>query len=209
MNLEKLRTFITDINERHRLLSDRLDTIDPASSEYPSKDQEADALLEALFLRFFTQYEADLEVLFLHYVTRGVSISGVAAPTLLAVSDEDKARRLVKAGNRFLSWAKPRYIQEKAETYMEHGWPFVDIIATNSQILGDCEKVRNRIAHQSIEAASAFAEVQRNLFGTDRPFVMSPGQLLRARRKGSPRLVMQKYVDALDETLSALVDPPP
>jgi hypothetical protein len=107
MNFEELQVLLEDINERHRLLSERLDNIAAASSEKPSTDQETDALVEALFLRVFTKYEAALEKLFLHYVTGGVSISGTPAPTLLAVSDEAKARRLVKAGYRFLSWAKP------------------------------------------------------------------------------------------------------
>ncbi|MEY9604104.1 hypothetical protein AB7M74_010713 [Bradyrhizobium japonicum] len=101
------------------------------------------------------------------------------ANTYLRLTDESSARKLIKAGYKFLNWAKPDTIRETAQNYIENGWPLVDMLATRTQDLADCERIRNKIAHNSTEAVQQFSVVQRNLLATERLFDLSPGQLLK------------------------------
>ncbi|MFZ2868817.1 hypothetical protein [Zavarzinia sp.] len=181
----------------------------PAPKDEESKDQQADAYAEALFLRAFTAYENDLEKLFLHYVTGGGSLKGVVAKTYFREIDETLARKITRAGYKFLSWAKPQEIRKTAENYIENGWPISEVMNSKSKDLADCEKIRNRIAHKSIESINSFNEVQRNLLNTERLFEITPGQLLRIRNGRSKELNISLYIGVMSDTLEAILDPPP
>jgi hypothetical protein len=159
-------------------------------------------------LRAFTTYEFSLDALFFHYVTGGSTLAGKTAETHLVTQDETIARRIVKNGNKFLSWAKPGQIREQASTFMKNGWPISDILSTRTHELADCERIRNRIAHNSTEAVSAFNTVQRNLFYTESLFAISPGQLLRAKHKTHKRSHLARYIDVMSETIATIVEPP-
>lgn len=197
------------IAARYVGLIELVDQVDTASADSVSQDHRSDAFAEALFLRAFTAYENDVERLFLHYVTGGVSLQGVQANTYLRTQDEALARKLTKGGFRFLNWAKPQDIKVTAENYIENGWPIVDMMAAKTQDLSDCERVRNRIAHNSLEAAQQFNTVQRNLLATERLFAITPGQLLRIRSQRLRKLHITHYIDVLNDTIGAILDPPP
>ena len=209
MTPEQLAEHRDAIAARHAGLTELIDQLDAASADIESRDHRSDAFAEALFLRAFTAYENDVEKLFLHYVTGGASLQGVCASSYLSVQNEALARKLTKAGFRFLSWAKPQDIKATAENYIKDGWPIVSMMATKTQDLADCERVRNRIAHNSPEAAQQFNLVQRNLLTTERLFAISPGQLLRIRNTRLRKLHIQHYLDILNDTLGAILDPPP
>jgi hypothetical protein len=208
MTADELTTLREVVAERHRLLSERVAELAVAASEEPSTDIVSDTLLEGYFLQLFTGYEQDIERLFLHYVTGGAGASGQVALSYLQVGDESIARRLVRAGWKFLSWAKPDNIREIASTYIQNGWPLADMMAGRTQELADCERIRNRIAHRSIEADLQYRVVQRNLFGTERLFDMSPGHLLRTRHRQARDLTIVFYSEAMRATLDAIIDPP-
>lgn len=208
MTAEELVELHVVVGAQRDQLSERMQNFAAASIEAPSEDEDADIALEALFLRAFTHYEEVLERLFLHYITGGSSMSGVAGTSFLSVTDESRARRIIGASNRFLSWSKPADVKVMAGNYLNQGWPFVDMLGISNDTLSDCTKVRNRIAHRSDEARRQFAAVQRNLFQTERLFDMSPGQMLRCRFRGTRELVFQHYSKTLAATLQSIADPP-
>ena len=70
------------IADRHSVTMECVDNIDGAPSDEESENHQADAYTEALFLRAFTAYENDIERLFLHYVTGGLSLNGSTAKQL-------------------------------------------------------------------------------------------------------------------------------
>ena len=107
-----------------------------------------------------------------------------------------------------MSWAKPSAIRDLVTTYIDNGWPIIDMLATKADELADCERLRNRIAHRSPEADQQFKVVQRNLLGTERLFSITPGQLLRARHRKHKVLVLRRYLDVMGETILAITDPP-
>lgn len=207
MTPEELQAFAGAVAARHDAITARLQAIPNAPTDAETDDQDADALVEAIFLRTFSAYEADLERLFLHYVTGGQSLNNKASTSYLNLTDEEQARRLVRGANRFLTWSKPASTRATAETYLHEGWPIANILAAKAQDLSDCEKIRNRIAHQSSEAASDFGAVQRNLLLTERLFDLSPGQLLRMRFRGRRKLTVQHYAETVREVLEALLEP--
>jgi hypothetical protein len=208
MTPEQLAALSGEVATRHAVIAASLSATAVAAADQPSDDRDADALLEGYFLQLFTASERDLERLFLHFVTGGASTSGAVAQTYLRLQQEDLARRLVRGAWRFLSWGKPDAIRETASTYIENGWPIVDMMAARTQELADCERVRNRIAHRSIEADLQYMAVQRNLFQTERVFEMSPGQLLRTRHRRTRDLTILFYAAAMRDTLQAIIDPP-
>ena len=208
MTQTEFAEFTKEIAENHALLVEQIEGVEPAASDVESVQHAVDALAEALFLRAFTSYETNLEKLFFHYVTGGKSLGGVAANSYLRAGDEQIARRMVKGGFKFMSWAKPDQIRQTASTFIEKGWPIVDMLATKTQELADCERIRNRIAHNSIEATVELNVVQRNLFSTERLFPITPGQLLRIRHKKHKKLHLSRFMDVMKATIEAIIDPP-
>jgi len=208
MTPAQLTDFYDKISARHTSTMEQILELDPAPANSETDDTRADAYAEALFLRSFATYESDVEQLFLHYVTGGTSLGGEPANTYLRVTDITLARKLTRAGWRFLSWSKPQEIRTTADTYIEEGWPISNIMSAKSQELADCERIRNRIAHRSIESLQQFNVVQRNLLRTERLFPISPGQLLRIRSARLRKLYLGHYLDVMTDTLVSIIDPP-
>ena len=207
MRRTELRALGRRIEERHdATVIGLVEELRSASSEIESVDTYSDALAEALFMRAFTAYEQDIETLFFHYVTGGTSIGGERPNTYLRTRDVAIAKRLARGGQKFLSWSKPQQIRDAAGRYIENGWPIVDAMNAGSDVLADCERIRNRIAHKSDQSQLQFDTVQRNRFGTERVFPMTPGQLLRVRTSGR-ELHASWYMRTLVETLQQIVDP--
>jgi len=208
MTDEELLTYRVNLDARAKYFEDMIDGLDAAASDVESIDDRSDALAEAIFLRAFTAYERDVELLFLHYVTGGRSIGGDSANTYLRITDELIARKVIKAGFKFLSWAKPENIRETARNYIDGGWPLIDMLATRAQDISDCERIRNRIAHNSLESIQQYSVVQRNLLATERLFQITPGQLLRVRHSRHRKINISHFVGVMHELLSAITDPP-
>lgn len=209
MIADEFIAFAENVAERYRAIGAAVAAIDPAPDDTESTDVNKDLYVEAIFLRAFTAYENDLEALFLHYVTGGLSSNGIAAHSFLRADDTAHARRLTRAGIKFLSWAKPSETRTTADTYLRNGWPISSMMSAKAQDLADCERVRNRIAHSSIEADQQFNLVQRNMLQTERIFSLTPGQFLRIRNKRHRKLHLAYYLEVLNETLQAIIAPPP
>ena len=195
--------------ERYSRTKEVVDDLDPAPSSAESSDRTADALAEGIFLREFSAYESILERLFLHYVTGGLSLDGRKASTYLSTSDLSIARNITRGGSGFLSWSNPKRIRDTAKLYIENGWPICDSMYGASYDLRDCERIRHRIAHKSHESLSAFNDVQRNLLGTERVFPLTPGQLLRMRRRRLKKLHIGYYIEVMNRAVSMIIEPPP
>jgi hypothetical protein len=91
--------------------------------------------------------------------------------------------------------------------YFENGAPFYNPVIGKSQVFSDAEKLRNVIAHDSLESWNGYLDVQRNNFQTERTFRMPPGQLLRAR---TPRTAIswgEHYFSHFAEAFAAILRP--
>lgn len=208
MTPEELATYRDLAQQRHDGFLALIEELPVAPIDTESDDLRSDSFAEAIFLRAFTTYESDIERLFFHYVTGGHTIQGARRTSYLNTDNESIARRITKGTNKFLSWAKPTQINEVSKNFLEQGWPIFDMISTQSKDLADCERVRNRIAHNSLESIHDFNIAQRNMLHTERPFHICPGQFLRIRNPRLKTTHLQYYLGVINKTLAAIIDPP-
>ena len=208
MTTDELIAYRKAILVRRRATLEMVEEVDPAPSDRESLDKPGDVLMEGIFLRAFTAYEESVEKLFLHYVTGGVSSAGSVATSYLNVRDEGLARKVTLAGKRFLHWGNPGVIRATADTYIKNGWPISEMMNARSGDLIDCQRVRNCIAHSSLQALEGFRAVQRSVLHTERIFSITPGQLLRIRKPRSTTLYIAHLLDVMYDTLDAIIDPP-
>jgi len=111
------------------------------------------------------------------------------------------------AGQKYLDWAVPGNVRDRAKLFFEDGKPFHEPMANQAQIISDAQKIRNMIAHDSLEAWNSYNEVQRNNFQTERSFPMSPGQMLRARKPRHSECLGEQYFDTIAGVLSSILRP--
>lgn len=176
-----------------------------ADADRDEADFAADALFEGIFLRGFTTFETAVETSFLHYAAGGASVNGYVATSRLTNCSEADARRIIKGDGKYVDWSSASIIRDRASRYFVDGEPFFTEFSGRSDVLSQVEKVRNRIAHDSTEAVTAFRDVERIRFLTERPFVMRPGQLLRARKRSRPHMsICSEYLGVFAAIISRL-----
>src|SRR5688572_13832542 len=87
-------------------------------------------LLEAVFVKAFTEFEWFLEELFFAVLTRGTRIE--ASGPRVAIRDPALAREVASAGQRYLSWLPLADTVERAERLLVGGEPFTRLSARTS-----------------------------------------------------------------------------
>lgn len=184
---------IADLDAGMNELQLALNNLAYADANRIDGDVEKNVAAEGIFLRGFTIYERTLDRLFLAYCTGSKGLDGAQPTCRLANCDEAQALAIAKNGFRFLDWSSPKSVRERADLFFLDGEPFRTGVDPRATSLSEMEKIRNRIAHFSPEAELGYLSVQRALFGTERVFEMSPGQLLRTRRRGKPPLMQAAY----------------
>lgn len=178
-----------------------------ASADSLDIDTNANIVAEGAFIRYFTLWERSVEKSFLYFCQGGVSLTGVQPVCRLTNCDEVIVRKILTAGQKYLDWAVPGNVRDRAKLFFEDGKPFHDPMAGNAQILSDAQKIRNVIAHDSLEAWNSYTQVQRNNFQTERNFPMSPGQMLRARKAMGTKIFCEIYFDAISQVFAAILRP--
>ncbi len=169
------------------------------------RDIAENSLFEGTFLRAFTTFEGALQELFLHYAVGGASLTGYVPGCRLTNCSDGHVRAILRGNQRFTDWANPQVVRERADLFFESGEPFRTGFAPRSHALTDIQKLRNAIAHESSEAESAYLDVQINNLKTEPPFFMSPGQLLRTRRRGNPPMSWcAHYLAVLSTTVGVI-----
>lgn len=204
---------LNDILQKHIALSDKinLDTNGHgfAKPGVIDTDEEKNSLYEGYFMRSFISFERTLEEVFLHFACGGQSIAGNKADCRLVKCDSAKVRGILKQGSKFIDWANMDQVRDRAVLFFVDGKPFIDLLISKSDELAEIQKIRNRISHDSLEARASYDKVLIHLLGTKPIFEMSPGQLLRTKRKKAPALSLQShYLAAMTDVLSAICEKP-
>ncbi|MEH0197555.1 hypothetical protein V7S57_17830 [Caulobacter sp. CCNWLY153] len=172
-------------------------------------DIEKNTLYEGYFMRSFISFERCLEEIFVHFACGGQSLSGAMANCRLINCDPSTVRKILKQGNNFVDWANMEIVRERASTFFVDGKPFIDPLMGKSSDLSHLQKIRNRISHDSVESKVLYDVVLVDIFHTKPIFEMSPGQILRSRRKKSPIISMQShYMGAMTDVLAAICEKP-
>ena len=192
---------------KHQEYSQFIQKLPLASSDSPDNDTASTILAEGVFLRYFTLWENSIEKSFIHYCQGGVTLNGHQPLCRLTNCDGQAVRKILTGSQRYLDWSNQRLIRERSQLFFDNGMPFYNPIIGKSHILTDAEKIRNVIAHDSVESWNSYREVQRNNFQTERNFPMAAGQLLRARARRLNVNWGELYFDEISQVFAAILRP--
>jgi hypothetical protein len=87
----------------------------------------------------------------------------------------------------FLDWNSPDIVIERAELYLRNGYPIKLPYTTNLTALRQYKKLRNHIAHDSMESLDEFKKIVNAYYGGTAPLAYpSPGQYLMLPSLSAP-----------------------
>lgn len=100
----------------------------------------------------------------------------------------------------FLDWNSPDMIIERSELYLKDGFPIKIPYTVNRTRLSDFKKVRNHIAHNSIQSLNGFKKVLRTYFGTNPLSIPTIGEyLLSTSRKDPTKYHLLEFFDLIED----------
>jgi hypothetical protein len=141
-------------------------------------------LVESVFFAAYRSYEGFLREIFLLYCMEKQSTKKPKVKSYLKPKDFEHAEQLIKSSMHFLDWTKPDNVIERAEIYLQNdGHPVKLPYTTNKLQLREFKKIRNHIAHNSIESQNDYESVVRNYFGILPLTIPTPGQYLMLTSK--------------------------
>ncbi len=145
---------------------------------------QIELLVESIFFASYRGYEGFLREIFLLYCLEKQSKRKPKVKSYLKPKDFVHAEQLVKSSMPFLDWTKPDNIIARSEIYLQNdGHPIKLPYIVNKQQLMDFKKIRNHIAHNSIESENGYESVVRSYFGVTPLKIPTPGQYLMLTSK--------------------------
>ena len=124
-----------------------------ARKQLPQKRIEA--IYEMAYLRIFLAWETFLEEAFLRYLCGYASTLGPERLLQPAFPSRQAAELSVLHGLKFVSWARPNGIIDRAQNYVVDGL-HETVVSSATRYLDYLADVRNRVAHSSDYARSQF-----------------------------------------------------
>lgn len=169
-----LNSFVSEI--------DRLEKFDftnhkKFATKQLSKSQ-LELLVESIFFAAYRSYEGFLREVFLLYSMEKQSRKTPQVKSYLKPKDFEHAEQLIKSSMNFLDRTSPDTVIERAETYLHNGHPIKLPYSTNRTQLFQFKKIRNHIAHNSVESQNDYEKVIKAYFGVIPLKVPTPGQYL-------------------------------
>lgn len=161
-------------------------------------------LTEAIFFAAFRAYEHFMGNIFILYCC-GVQpnkrrlIRPYLKPRTLKHAEE-----LIKSSMPFLDWSSPDSVIERAETYLKEGYPIKDVISSNIEPLRDLKRIRNHIAHMSIESHKEYLKTVKRHYGVVPLKVPRPGEFLLFTQTGSTLYYLVDYIQLINNVATQL-----
>ena len=121
--------------------------------------QKAIFMAEAIFFRLYREYERFVETVFIRFACGWPAPSSNPVRTVLRVDDIARVEDIVRGEREFVDWGKPDIILERANRYLEDGYPLAGVVPSFHSDLVNLNRIRNFIAHDSDSAAKGFAKV--------------------------------------------------
>jgi len=178
-----LNSFIKEI--------ERLERFDSANQKKFIKGEltksQIELLVESIFFASYRGYEGFLREIFLLYCLEKQSTRSPKVKSYLKPKDFAHAEQLIKSSMFFLDWTKPDNVIERAEIYLQNdGHPIKLPYTVNKQQLKEFKRIRNHIAHNSIESQSEYETVLRSYYGVVPLILPTPGHYLMLVSKRKP-----------------------
>jgi len=163
-------------------------------------------LTEGLFSNAFRCYQLFLNEVFLLYCTGRYSCRKKRVKSFLNAKNILHAKELIQSSMPYLDWSNPNTVLDRAELYLQDGYPIKQSIATNREGLLDLERVRNHIAHMSDESKRGYLKTLKNHFGVDPLRVPPPGKyLLLPHRTIVTQYYLLYYFDLIERVSGLIV----
>lgn len=174
----------------------RLEKFDFSNQQKFSKREltktQIELLVESIFFAGFRSFESFVREIFLLYCLEKQPKKKPKVKSYLNPKDFKHSEQLIKSSLPFLDWTSPDTVIERAELYLEKGHPIKLPYTTNLQLLREFKKLRNHIAHDSLESQNDYEKVVKNYFGVLPLRVPPPGEYLMLpskKKKGNYNLL--------------------
>jgi hypothetical protein len=202
-----LDRFIADLDGAESLLQSVHALRKPTKPARGLPQLQLNLVYELAYLRAYLAWEVFLEDIFFAFMLGAKSVAGKAPSRYFTPSSRKHAETMVLRGQRFVRWTDAREIRDRAELLFHAGEPFAPALKAAPH-LNDMRIVRNRIAHNSGEAVTKFAELRERLYaaeisksGKNVVKGMGPGAFLQrpfSKAKQTPRFGV--YLQELRDT---------
>ncbi|MFZ1281163.1 MAG: hypothetical protein WAR59_10015 [Ignavibacteriaceae bacterium] len=168
---------------------------------------QIELLVESIFFASYRGYEGFLREIFLLYCLEKQSSKKPKVKSYLKPRDFEHAEQLIKSSMPFLDWTKPDDVITRSEIYLQNnGHPIKLPYTVNKQQLKEFKKIRNHIAHNSIESQSGYESVVRGYFGVTPLTIPTPGQyLMLPSKKKSTNYILLDFFDLMEKISIDLV----
>lgn len=171
-------------------------------------DGQARAMIyESVLIRAFRAHENFVERMFLSYLVGDAREDGTSVVSFASPRDREHARRMVSSGAaRFIDWSDPSTVRERCGVFFEQDDPVYTAVGGKSSELTWMKKVRNHVAHNSVESAAQFAGVLRVVLLIEPAPTPSPGEFLQLIPTKGPargREVLAYFLETVKECSDA------
>lgn len=161
-------------------------------------------LTEAIFFAAYRLYEQFMRNVFILYCCGVQPNRRRLVRPFLKPKTLKHAEELLQSSKPFLDWSSPDSIIDRAETYLEDGYPIKDVISANLESLRDLRRIRNHIAHMSKESLAEYVKTVKRHYGTIPLKIPRPGEFLLLTRGGSTSYYLSDYLQMIDRVAAQL-----
>ncbi|MCX8523100.1 hypothetical protein OF897_04085 [Chryseobacterium formosus] len=149
---------------------------------------QLELMVESIFFAGFRSYEGFIREIFILYCLEKKTLSKKNIKSYLKPKNFEHSEQLLKSSMPFLDWTSPESIIARSELYLEDGYPIKLPYTTNLQQLKDYKRLRNHIAHNSVESEIQYEKLVRAYNSGVRPMVIpTPGKFLMLTSRLNPR----------------------
>jgi len=148
--------------------------------------KQFEILTESTFFRAFREYENLVRDLFLLYTQEKARMNGTSVKSFLKPSDFYHAEDMIRSSSRFLDWNSPDAVIERAELFLEEGFPIKLPYSTSRVLLMRYKDLRNHIAHNSVTSLKSYKKALLTYYGVLPATIPSVGRYLLLTSKDDP-----------------------
>lgn len=162
-------------------------------------------LTETIFFSAFRDYENFIRDIFLLYTQEKSPSSGDKVTSYLNPIDFFHAEKLIKSSMKVVDWNSPDIIIARSELYLKDGFPVKLPYSSNKEKLSAFKKLRNHIAHNSVESMAEYKKVLKKHYGVIPLKIPRVGEyLLLTSEANSNNYNLMDFFDLLEAMGNAL-----
>lgn len=123
--------------------------------------KQLEMLTESTFFKAFRTFENFIRDAFMIYCMEEPSLSGLVVKSYLKAQTTEHAEKLIQSSMNYLEWNSPDVVINRAELYLENGFPIKNCYTASRVVLNEMRLIRNHIAHNSSQSLAGYNKVVR------------------------------------------------